>query len=448
MAEPRYWFKLIGQSGLSSSEVMKPKVICVIMGGGRGTRLYPITRDRCKPAVPLAGKFRLVDIPISNCLNSGMNKIYVLTQFNTASLHRHIQESYKFDPFGGGFVDILSAEQTEEGEDWYQGTADAVRRNMHHFEAFDGDYFLILSGDQLYRMDFREVIEQHIRTGADVTVAAKPFPVSRVADLGIMRVDDDLSIVEFVEKPGDTNKAERLIMSEKLLRQTNSPEDGKYCLASMGIYLFNKRTLFDALQNTDLTDFGREVIPSLLGKVGLYGFLFEDYWEDIGSVQSFFEANLSLTDPVPPFNFYEQNRPIYTRTRYLPASKITNWRIDRAIVADGCILSDANMYRCVVGVRSVIRSGSNLENVVMMGQDYLESPENFEANRNQNIPDMGIGKNCHIQNSIIDKNARIGDNVRLSPEGKSDDYEQGDIVIRDGVLIVLKGGIVPDNTEI
>ena len=418
------------------------------MGGGRGTRLNPITRERCKPAVPLAGKFRLVDIPISNCLNSGMNKIYVLTQFNTASLHRHIQEAYKFDPFGGGFVDILSAEQTEEGEDWYQGTADAVRRNMHHFEAFDGDYFLILSGDQLYRLDFREVVEQHIRTEADVTVAAKPFPSSRVADLGIMRLDDDLSIVEFVEKPGDTNKAERLIMSENLLRRTKCPDGGKYCLASMGIYLFNKRVLFDALQNTDLADFGREVIPSLLGKVGLYGFLFEDYWEDIGSVQSFFQANLSLTDPVPPFNFYEQNRPIYTRTRYLPATKVTGCQIDRAIVADGSILSDANLQRCVVGVRSVIRSGSRLENVVMMGQDYLESPENYEKNRNENIPDMGIGKNCHIKNSIIDKNARIGDNVRLSPEGKSDGYEQGDIVIRDGVLLVLKGGIVPDNIEI
>ena len=427
---------------------MKPKVICVIMGGGRGTRLHPLTRERCKPAVPLAGKFRLVDIPISNCLNSGMNKIYVLTQFNTASLHRHIQESYKFDPFGGGFVDILSAEQTEEGENWYQGTADAVRRNMHHFEAFDGDYFLILSGDQLYRLDFRKVIEQHIRTGADVTVAAKPIPVSRVADLGIMRLDDDLAITEFVEKPGDTNEAERLMMSEKLLKQTKSPEGGKYCLASMGIYLFNKRVLFDALQNADLTDFGREIIPGLLGKVGLYGFLFDDYWEDIGSVQSFFEANLSLTDPVPPFNFYEPGLPIYTRIRYLPASKITGCHIDRAIVADGSILSDANFYRCVVGVRSVIRSGCSLENVVMMGQDYLESAENLQNNRKQNIPDIGIGKNCHIKYSIIDKNARIGDNVRLSPEGKPDSFKQGDIVIRDGVLIVLKGGIVPDNTEI
>ena len=425
---------------------MKPKVICVIMGGGRGTRLHPLTKLRCKPAVPLAGKYRLVDIPISNCLNSGYNQLYVLTQFNTASLHRHIQESYKFDPFGGGFVDILSAEQTEEGENWYQGTADAVRQNLHHFNAEDDDIFLILSGDQLYNLDFYQVVEQHKRTVADVTIAAKAVPVSLAPSLGVMRVDDDLSITEFVEKPKDPKIINSLVPSEKITAGLKSAGEEKLCLASMGIYVFSKRILYSALENFSSTDFGREIIPGMLGKVGMYANVCEGYWEDIGTVRSFFDANLSLTDPLPPFNFFERNRIIYTHARFLPASKVNGCKVDHAIISDGCIIENADIRRCVVGVRSVIGSGSKLENVIVMGGDYFEDPEDTQQNKEYDLPDLGIGDNCYIRDAIIDKNARIGNNVRLTPNGKPDLYESGDVVIRDGVVVVLKNGVVPDNT--
>ena len=283
---------------------MEKKVIAVIMGGGRGSRLHPLTKERCKPAVPLAGKYRLVDIPISNCLNSGVNKIYLLTQFNTASLHRHIQETYRFDPFGGGTVEILSAEQTEAGDNWYQGTADAVRQNLHHFTSTDYDHVLILSGDQLYRMDFQKILSQHIESGADVTVSAIPVPVSQLEGLGLMRVKDNLEISEFVEKPTDPAVIDGLAISDSLEAQLqNSSSDEKRCLASMGIYVFNRRTMEEALKSS-ATDFGKEVIPVLLNTKKLYSYIFEDYWEDIGTVKAFFEANLQLTDPVPHFNFF------------------------------------------------------------------------------------------------------------------------------------------------
>ncbi len=418
------------------------------MGGGRGSRLYPLTQQRCKPAVPLAGKYRLVDIPISNCLNSGLNRIYLLTQFNTASLHRHIQETYKFDPFGGGFVDILSAEQTQSEERWYQGTSDAVRQNRHHFNAGEEDLFLILSGDQLYRMDFRHIIEQHRRTEADVTISAKPIPLSQLSQFGVMRVEDDLSIAEFVEKPTETKVIELLALSDKLMADSRYSGQGKYGLASMGIYVFNQRVLFQALENTHTDDFGKEVIPGLLGKVGLFGFIFDDYWEDIGTVGAFFETNLNLTSSEPPFDFFDSNHIIYTHARYLPASKVNRCHIDQAIVADGCSLTAVKLKRCVVGVRSVVCEGTTLENVVLLGQDHIESDEEKQRNSDYDMPDIGIGKNCHIEYAIIDKNARIGNNVRLSPQGKPDLFEKGDVVVRDKVLIVGKDAVIPDNTVI
>ena len=427
---------------------MKRKVICVVMGGGHGSRLQPLTDQRCKPAVPLAGKYRLVDIPISNCLNSGFNQIYVLTQFNTASLHRHIQEAYKFDPFGGGFVDILSAEQTEGDDQWYQGTSDAVRQNLHHFGANDGDLFLILSGDQLYRMNFQNIVDQHRKTGADLTIAAKPVPISQVEGLGVMRVNDDLSISEFVEKPKDPEVIEKLILSDALRSRMKDTGSTKYCLASMGIYLFDKAALFNALETSPASDFGREIIPGLFGKAGLYSYVFDGYWEDIGTVRAFFEANLSLADPLPPFNFFDPDRVIFTRARYLPASKINRCRIEQAVVADGCIITDATLKRCVIGVRSFVGEGSRLEDVVMMGQDYYESPRDKDNDADWQIPPLGVGKNCQIKKAILDKDARIGDNVQLSPDGKPDLYRQGDVVVRDGVLIVTKKGIVPNGTVI
>ncbi len=418
------------------------------MGGGRGTRLYPLTMERCKPAVPLAGKYRLVDIPISNCINSGLNRIFLLTQFHTASLHRHVQATYHFDPFGGGFVDILSAEQTEKSVDWYQGTADAVRRNLQHFRTFPHDLVLILSGDQLYRMDFRKIIEQHVSTGADVTIAAIPFPVSKVEGLGLTRVNDDLSIAQFVEKPKDPAVINSLALSEALEAKLQQPVKGeKHCLASMGIYVFNRTALAEALDN-NMTDFGKEIIPGLLGKKKLFAHIFEGYWEDIGTVKAFFDANLALAQPLPPFNFFDAKDPIYTKDNYLPASKINNCAIDYVVIGDGSIIEDSKLKHCVLGIRSFVREGSVLEDVVMMGSDFYETPEQLEANIAQGRPHLGLGKGCSIRGAIIDKNSRIGDGVTLSAEGKLDGTYAHGVIVRDGVLLVPKGGIVPGGTVI
>jgi len=424
------------------------RVLAVVMGGGRGTRLHPLTQERCKPAVPLAGKYRLVDIPISNCINSDINRIFVLTQFNTASLHRHIQSTYHFDPFGGGFVDILSAEQTEKSVDWYQGTADAVRRNLVHFRAFPHDLVLILSGDQLYRMDFREILEQHVRTGADVTLAAVPFPVSKVEGLGLMGVHDDLSIARFVEKPKDPEVINGLALSPALEATLKTPSDEKRCLASMGIYVFNRSVLAEALENTQ-ADFGKEIIPGLLGKKKLYSYIFEGYWEDIGTVHAFYAANLALAQPLPPFNFFEPTAPIYTQDRYLPASKLNRCDIDHVVIGDGAILTDSRLKHCVLGIRSYVGEGCDLEDVVMMGADYYETAEQLAANVEQGRPHLGLGRRCRVRHAIIDKNARIGDDCALSAEGKADGtYANGNVIIRDGVLCVTKGAILPPGTVV
>lgn len=417
------------------------------MGGGRGTRLYPLTMERCKPAVPLAGKYRLVDIPISNCINSEINRIFLLTQFHTASLHRHIQSTYHFDPFGGGFVDILSAEQTEKNADWYQGTADAVRRNLQHFRSFPHELVLILSGDQLYRMDFRKIIEDHIRNNADVSIAAIPFPTSKVEGLGLMRVNDDLSIEEFVEKPTDPKVIASLAVSEKIEKTLTSENGEKHCLASMGIYVFNRKVLAEALDNR-MTDFGKEVIPALLGQKRLFAHVFEGYWEDIGTVRAFFEANLALAQPLPPFNFFEPKNPIYTQDRYLPASKLNKCAVDYVFIGDGCIVEDSSIKHSVLGIRSVVREGCVLEDVVMMGADYYEDHCTCADNTTAGTPHIGIGRNSKIHHAIIDKNARIGDNVTLSPDGKNDGTYDHGVVIRDGVLCVPKGVVVPSGTVI
>jgi len=411
------------------------------MGGGRGTRLYPLTKERCKPAVPLAGKYRLVDIPISNCLNSGYNRIFVLSQFLTASLHRHIQNSYQFDPFGGGFIDILSAEQTEKSNAWYEGTADAVRRNLVHFHRHGHDFVLILSGDQLYRMDFSKIVDQHIATGSDVTIAAIPFPVSKVEGLGLMRVNDDLTIGEFVEKPRDPEIIRGLTISPVLEKQL-APSAEKLCLASMGIYVFSRDVLREALDN-NMKDFGKEVIPALLGKSKLSSYIFEGYWEDIGTVRAFFDANLALAQPLPPFNFFDRDAPIYTYPRCLPASKINRCAIDHVIIGDGCLVTDSTLKHCVIGIRSILGENSNLEDVVMMGSDYYQTETEVTDDKAKGLPPLGIGRHCRIRRAIVDKNARIGDGVVLSPEGKPDGDYAHDIVIRDGILCVCKEGVIP-----
>jgi len=426
---------------------MRSRIISIVLGGGRGTRLYPLTQPRCKPAVPLAGKYRLVDIPISNCLNSGLNEIYVLTQFNTASLHRHIQATYSFDPFGGGLVDILSAEQTEKGDNWYQGTADAVRQNLIHFGASRNDLILILSGDQLYRMDFSELIAHHRKCGAEATIAATPIHQSEVSGFGLMKVKDDFSVDSFVEKPTDPAVIKEYLVSEKLLQSVGRDPSEKACLASMGIYLFNADVLIDAL-DSEHTDFGKEVIPGLLGKKKLNGFIFDGYWEDIGTVSAFFEANLKLTDENPPFNFFDPHDRIFTRARYLPASIVINSKVDRAMVADGCIIRGADIKRSIIGVRSMIGENVKFTNVVMMGNDFYEDKKNSREKIPAGAPALGVGNNCVITNAIIDKNARIGDNVILDPMGKEDGQYPDGITIRDGILMVAKDSIVPSNTKL
>lgn len=424
------------------------RVLAVIMGGGRGTRLHPLTLERCKPAVPLAGKYRLVDIPISNCLNSDINRMFLLTQFQTASLHRHVQSTYHFDPFGGGFVDILAAEQTEKGSDWYQGTADAVRRNLLHFRNFPHDLVLILSGDQLYRMDFRKIIAEHLQKDADVTIATVPFPVSKVEGLGLTQVNDDLSIARFVEKPKDPAIIESLAISPGLQRTLHSTSAEKHCLASMGIYVFNRDVLAASLDNT-MTDFGKEIIPGLLGKKRLFAHIFEGYWEDIGTVRAFFDANLALAQPLPPFNFFEPTAPIYTHARFLPASKVNKCAIDHVVIGDGSIITDSTLHHCVLGIRSFIGEGAWLKDTIVMGSDYYESELQLEGNLAKGRPHLGIGKNCRIQGAIIDKNTRIGDGCVLSPEGKADGtYAGGLIIIRDGVLVVPKNAVLPPGTVV
>lgn len=415
------------------------------MGGGRGSRLSPLTKERCKPAVPLAGKYRLVDIPISNCINSGMNQIFVLTQFNTASLHRHIQESYKFDSFGGGCVDILSAEQTDSSDGWYQGTADAVRQNMNHFGSKSkNDLYIILSGDQLFRMDLEDVVREHDASGADITITAKPLGLDEAEGLGLMRIDDNLNITEFVEKPTDPEVIKGLSVGKAVTDKMSNPGGKAYCLASMGIYVFNADTLDKALA-MDATDFGKEIIPGLLNEVKMCSYVFDEYWEDIGTVKAFFDTNLSLTDDIPPFNFFDEEAKIFTRARLLPASKLNSCKVDRAVVADGCIVTNGTLSRCSLGVRSVVHNGADLKDVVMMGADQFETTAELEENRAVGRPDIGVGAGSVIRNAILDKNVRIGKNVVLDPTGLPDKFGEGvDIAIRDGVLVVCKGVVVPD----
>src|SRR5437763_1344422 len=411
--------------------------LAVIMGGGAGTRLFPLTKDRAKPAVPLGGKYRIVDIPISNCLNSGLRSIYVLTQFNSMSLHRHIQASYKFDNFSRSFVDILAAQQTPAGSQWYQGTADAVRQNMRYFLERPFDYYLILSGDQLYRMDFRPLLHQHIRLSADITLATKPVAQQQVAASGIMRSDIDRRITGFIEKPADETGLREMKMSRELLRSTGSNEDEELFQASMGIYVFNRNVLIESLEN-DLVDFGKHIIPMAIKDRHVSAFIFKGYWEDIGTIRAFYEANLDLTDVAPEYSFFEPESPIYTHPRFLPGSKINGATLQQAIVSDGCIISDAHLERCVVGIRSVIQRGATIRKSIVMGADYFELEQTDSSQ-----PPIGIGRNCVIDRTIIDKNARINDGVVITPEGKPLNLDADNYFVRDGIVVIPKNTVIP-----
>jgi glucose-1-phosphate adenylyltransferase len=422
-------------------------VLSIVMGGGRGTRLFPLTKERAKPAVPLAGKYRLVDIPISNCINSGLKRVYVLTQFNSASLHRHISQSYKFDHFTGGFVEILAAEQTLTDESWYQGTADAVRKNLVHFLNHDFDFMLVLSGDQLYRMDFRDIIAQHAETYADVTVAMLPVNRQVAPSFGLMQIDADLRITRFVEKPKDPEVLDSLRLPREWYPRMGIDRDEELFLASMGIYVFNREVLLTLLDNK-LADFGKHIIPSAIQTHRVFSYIFHGYWEDIGTIRSFFEANLDLTSDNPRFNFLDMRAPIFSRPRFLPASRILGAQIDHAIISDGCVIHQAKITRSVVGIRSLLDSGAELHRTVLLGCDYYESDEAVELNKVTGRPRIGIGKNTRIENAIIDKNARIGDHCVITPSGKPDCVDHELYYIRDGIVIIPKNGCIPHGTVI
>jgi len=414
------------------------RTLAIVMGGGAGTRLFPLTKDRSKPAVPLGGKYRIVDIPISNCLNSGLRSIYVLTQFNSMSLHRHIQASYKFDNFSRSFVEILAAQQTPASSKWYQGTADAVRQNMRYFLERPFDYYLILSGDQLYRMDFRVLLHQHIQSGADISLATKPVQRGQVSEFGIMQSGVDLRITRFIEKPKDEPNLSEFKMSPELLAAVGFDREAELFQASMGIYIFNRDVLVSCLDN-QLVDFGKHVIPQSIQDRNVNAFIFKGYWEDIGTIRAFYEANLDLTNIVPEYSFFDAEWPVYTHPRFLPGSKINGATLRQAIISDGCIITDAHIERSVLGIRSIIQSGATIRNSIIMGADHFEQ----DRPANADPPPIGIGRNCVIDRAIIDKNARIADGVVITPEGKAANLDAENFFIRDGIVVVPKNAVIP-----
>ncbi len=407
-------------------------IIGVILGGGAGSRLKPLTVERAKPAVPLAGKYRLVDVPISNCINSDIYKIYMLTQYNSGSLHYHVQSAYQFDSFSRGFVRLLAAEQTPSSKEWFQGTADAVRQSMHHLSSSEPEIVVILSGDQLFRMDFQRVIFKHIENRADVTICTTPVIRDEAAALGILRVNSAGKITHFIEKPG----------LDGLRHELRAPFSHECYLASMGIYVFNYGALKNLLDRNGGADFGNHIIPQAIETHRVFSYIFEGYWKDIGTIGSFWKANLELTATNPSFTFYDSDAPIYTRARFLPPSKMDNCIFKECLIAEGGLITSANISRSVVGLRSVIRTGTTITNSVIMGNDFYEEKEK----PGQNTP-LGIGKNCQIQNAIIDKNARIGDNVVISPTGVSD-ITSPSYSVQDGVIVVPKGAVIPSDSTI
>src|SRR5258705_1371370 len=416
------------------------EILSVILGGGAGSRLYPLTASRSKPAVPIAGKYRLVDIPISNCLNNGIGRMFVLTQFNSASLNRHIKNTYHFSAFSKAFVDILAAEQAPDNPTWYQGTADAVRQGLRHIEPFESDYVLILSGDQLYQMDFAEMLDSHKNLKADITVATIPVTEKEAPEFGILRSQEGL-ITSFIEKP----KKELL---PDWISETGSDMKilGRSYLASMGIYIFNRQLLFDLLQNEfkDATDFGKEIIPQSINKYKVASYQYDGYWTDIGNIHSFFEANLDLTKDIPLFNLFDNDRTIYTRSRMLPPAKISGTTLEKTLVAEGSIIHASRIESSVIGIRSRIGLGSTLVSTYMMGNDYYETLEEMSQGNKIGLPMMGIGNHCYIKNAIIDKNCRIGDDVRINGVSHIENPDLPLYSLKDGIVVIKKGAIIPN----
>jgi len=412
-----------------------------VLGGGQGSRLSPLTATRSKPAVPIAGKYRLVDIPISNCLHSGITRIYVLTQFNSASLNKHIKNTYHFSSFSDAFVDILAAEQTPSSVSWYQGTADAVRQSLHHLAVHEFDYVLILSGDQLYQMDFEDMIKNHITNNAEISIATIPVHANDVPGFGILQTDEKSLITQFVEKPKKDFDYLKSDVSDEMVKQ------GRHYLASMGIYMFNRKTLFELLEGNDRTDFGKEIIPQSIPSHTVLSYQYEGYWTDIGTIPSFFEANLGLTDDIPQFNLFDKNY-IFTRARMLPPSKVSG-NMQKTIIADGCIINASRIYRSVIGIRTRIGHDTIIENCYVMGSDNYQTLEQIQESRASDSPIMGIGDRCVIKNAIIDKNTYIGNDVNINCGGKKlEDGDYGTHTVQDGIVVIKKRAIIPNGTTI
>jgi glucose-1-phosphate adenylyltransferase len=422
---------------------MSKQMLSVILGGGAGTRLFPLTSSRSKPAVPIAGKYRLVDIPISNCLNSGITRMFVLTMYNSASLNRHIKNTYHFSAFSSAFVDILAAEQTPDNPTWFQGTADAVRQGLRHIAPFDSEYILILSGDQLYQIDFQEMLANHKEKEADITIATIPVTGKEASDFGILKTEEGI-ISSFIEKP--KSGLEEWVSDTGPEMQAKD----KVYLASMGIYIFNRQLLFDLLQNEykEGTDFGKEIIPQSIHKYKVAGYQYEGYWEDIGNIPAFFHANIGLTKDIPEFNLFDNNKTIYTRARMLPPAKISGTLFNHSIIADGCIINAANLENSVIGIRSRIGHDSNLLNTYVMGSDYYETLEDIALDLHHGIPQLGVGARCTIQNAIIDKNCRIGDDVKIMGGSHVEDGDTPLYTVKEGIIVIKKGAVLPNGFTI
>ncbi|WP_017296081.1 glucose-1-phosphate adenylyltransferase [Geminocystis herdmanii] len=427
------------------------KVLGIILGGGAGTRLYPLTKLRAKPAVPLAGKYRLIDIPISNCINSEILKIYVLTQFNSASLNRHISRAYNFSGFSDGFVEVLAAQQTKENPEWFQGTADAVRQYLWLFQEWDIDEYIILSGDHLYRMDYTKFVEHHRKTGADITLSVVPIDEKRASAFGLMKIDDTGRIIDFSEKPEGDELKKMAVDTSILGLSPDKAQESPY-IASMGIYVFKKEVLEKLLQdNPSQTDFGKEIIPAAAQDYRVQAYLYKGYWEDIGTIEAFYEANLALTNqPRPDFSFYDEKAPIYTRSRYLPPTKLLNSQVTQSIIGEGCIIKECRINHCVLGVRTRIESNCIVEDSLLMGADFYESGAIRQSKIDQGGIPVGIGSDSTIRRAIVDKNARIGKNVIITNKDRVEEANREDegFLIRSGIVVVIKNATISDNTVI
>ncbi len=416
-------------------------VVAVILGGGAGSRLYPLTATRSKPAVPIAGKYRLVDIPISNCINSNINRMFVLTQYNSASLNKHIKNTYQFSAFSSGFVDILAAEQTPDNSGWFQGTADAVRQSLKHIRNHEFEYVLILSGDQLYQMDFGKMIDNHIKNEADITIATIPVGEREAPEFGILKSNEEGDITSFIEKPKKELLPEWVSDTGDQMKA-----QGRNYLASMGIYIFNRKLLFEILEEkkNEATDFGKEIIPASIDTHKVISYQYDGYWTDIGNIYSFFEANLALTLEIPLFNLFDNRNIVYSRARMLPPAKISGTTLEQTIIADGCIINASRIENSVIGIRSRIGSGTTVVSSYMMGNDYYETIAEIAHNASKGIPQLGIGERCYLKNTIVDKNCRIGNDVRINGGAQLPDSDHSLYAVKDGIVVLKKGAIIPD----